>query len=180
MIAPLSGTVNHSSGLQRQLGYVPQRDQLDSIYPLTAADVVKMGATASLPWFAFPTKRINENVAQALTKVGMEAFSDHQFAHLSGGQRQRILIARALATNPVVLVLDEPTAGIDLLAEEQILNFLRSLNEKEQLTILMVSHHLDSLRAAINRVLIVNDDKVQVGSKDDLNHPDWLRELLLR
>src|SRR5262249_46604008 len=105
-------------------------------------------------------------------------FRDHTFADLSGGQRQRILIARALAARPEILVLDEPTAGIDPLAEESILALLKELNDKQGITVLMVSHHLQSLRQRVSRVIVVNEQKIVSGPPEDLLRPERVAELL--
>ena len=104
-----------------------------------------------------PGKSAKQQVLDALEKVGMTAYRHHPFAELSGGERQRILIARALATEPTLLVLDEPTAGIDLMAEESILKLLAELNKENRLTILMVSHQWQVLQKYVQRVIVVRD-----------------------
>jgi energy-coupling factor transport system ATP-binding protein len=108
----------------------------------------------------------------------MEDFSDHPFALLSGGQRQRVLIARALAVRPELLVLDEPTAGIDPVAEENILTLLGELHEKSQISILMVSHHIQSLRKRVQRVIVVNRGGVLDGLAAEMLAPERMLKLL--
>lgn len=94
LLPPLAGEVVRSSDVARRIGYVPQRDTLDPIYPLTSWDVVRMGVVGPLPWYRLPGKPGKAMIWDCLQKVGMTEFSDHPFAQLSGGQRQRVLIAR--------------------------------------------------------------------------------------
>ncbi len=172
LVPTLAGSVTYSPTVAGRLGYVPQRDQLDAIYPLTAFDVARMGVGSALPWYRFPNRAMNEKVMQCLAQVGMDRFRDDLYAELSGGQRQRVLIARSLALDPVMLVLDEPTAGIDPVAEENILKLLGELNTGRGLTVLMVSHHIHSLRGRVHRVILVKDGAVQCGTADELLHAD--------
>ena len=159
LIPPIEGRVIRAAELHRRIGYVPQRDQLDSIYPVTASDVVYMGLVGILPWYRFPGETALQTIQASLDKVGMLTFSNHPFAELSGGQRQRVLIARALAIAPLLLVLDEPTAGIDPAAEESILLLLDKLQEQGE-TILMVSHRLQALHKHARRVIEVKDQGI--------------------
>jgi len=179
LLPPMKGDVIHSPDIIQRLGYVPQRDQLDSIYPLVAWDVVRMGIVGSLPWYEWAGSRSHAAlIHQCLERVGMGAYRDHPFAELSGGQRQRILIARALATRPQILVLDEPTAGIDPIAEESVLALLTELNQESHITVLMVSHHLQSLRHRVKRVVVVNDERIVSGPAEELLRPERIAELL--
>ncbi len=178
LIPPLEGEVVHAPEIFRRIGYVPQRDQLDAIYPLTAFAVARMAALGALPWYRIPDAQVETDVMTSLEKVGMAAYRDHAFAELSGGQRQRVLIARALAIKPAILVLDEPTAGIDPVAEASILKLLADLNEDHSMTILMVSHNISSLRDHIDRAVLIKDHRILCGSAKELLHPDRILELL--
>lgn len=163
LLPPMAGKVSRDPEITRRIGYVPQRDRLDPIYPLTAWDVVRMGAMGRLPWYQPFKGQIEDTLRACFERVGMTAFMDHPFAELSGGQRQRVLIARALATDPLLLVLDEPTAGIDPVAEENILQLLHQLNKEKTITILMVSHHLESLRKRAHRLVVVENRSVRAA-----------------
>jgi ABC-type Mn2+/Zn2+ transport system ATPase subunit len=118
-----------------------------------------MGLVGVLPWYRFPRNADLKAVSESLDQVGMLKHANHSFADLSGGQRQRVLIARALVIDPVLLVLDEPTAGIDPQAEIIILDLLKTLHENGK-TILMVSHRDQSLRQYVARVVEVKGNKV--------------------
>jgi ABC-type Mn2+/Zn2+ transport system ATPase subunit len=178
LIAPMSGQVIHDPKITRRIGYVPQREQLDAIYPLTAFDVARMGPIGVLPWYLLPGKTVGEKTMECLRQVGMEEFRDHSFSELSGGQRQRVLIARALAMDPELLVLDEPTAGIDPVAEASILDILTDFNRRKNMTILMVSHHIQSLRHRAHRAVLIKNQSVVCGKAEELLEPQRILELL--
>ncbi len=179
LLPPLTGSVIHAPDILRRIGYVPQRDQLDAVYPLTAWDVVRMGIVGAEPWYCWKgTAAIADHIQEALGKVKMTEYQEHPFAELSGGQRQRVLIARALAIHPEMLVLDEPTAGIDPVAEESILMLLSQLNREAGITILMVSHHIQSLQQRVNRVVVVKNEGITVGAAEDLLQPERILQLL--
>ena len=140
LLKPLHGQVERRAGLT--ISYVPQRDQIDTMVPVTALDVVLMGRRAR----AGPLQRVDrvdrEASLRALALLEAEALSRQLFRNLSGGQQQRVLLARALAADTDLLVLDEPTAGMDMASEAAILEFLHNLNRTQGMTILIVTHLL--------------------------------------
>ncbi|MEM1296710.1 MAG: ABC transporter ATP-binding protein [Verrucomicrobiota bacterium] len=136
------------------IGYVPQYMQFDPKFPVTALEVVLMGRLDRLPWWGRFGEQDREAALAALAEVGLKDCCDRPFAEMSGGQKQRVLIARALVTEPRLLLLDEPTANIDLSVEEQFLETLRSLPDK--MTIMMVSHDLGLVERLTETVLCVN------------------------
>ncbi|TMA71960.1 MAG: ATP-binding cassette domain-containing protein, partial [Deltaproteobacteria bacterium] len=111
-------------------GYVPQRETLDPIFPLTAFEVVLMGTYARLPPLRPVGRRERVKATACLDEVGLLHIASQPFWALSGGQKQRVLIARALAVDPQVLLLDEPTAGVDAAAERTILDLISRLNRE--------------------------------------------------
>lgn len=125
------------------IGYVPQQINHNLIFPATALDVVMMGrhdAGRRWPWSRSRHSQDREAAMAVMAQMGMERLADRKITDLSGGQRQRVLIARALVTDPELLVLDEPTASIDAKGQTDFLSLLKELNRT--LTILMVSHDL--------------------------------------
>jgi ABC-type Mn2+/Zn2+ transport system ATPase subunit len=140
-------------------GYVPQRDSLDPIFPLTAYEVVLMGTYAGLPPLWPIGRRRKRTAAESLERVGLGGVAARPYWELSGGQKQRVLIARALAADPQVLFLDEPTAGVDREAETAIIALIAELNHARGMTVVLVSHHLGRIRSAVRSVIVVDDGR---------------------
>ncbi|MCR4319330.1 MAG: ATP-binding cassette domain-containing protein, partial [Candidatus Brocadiaceae bacterium] len=142
IIPPIQGTIIYGDGQPTRFGYVPQRQYLDEIYPFTAEEVVLMGTFGQAKPFC-PTPQANRVwLEQCLKDVGMLDMRKKLFSELSGGQKQRILIARALATRPNILLLDEPITGVDIVAQKMIMELISLLHKKHQLTIVMVTHEI--------------------------------------
>ena len=158
---PLSGSVQRADGLR--FGYVPQRDQVDYDYPLTAVDVVLMGRYDRIGLGRRPSADDRARAMTALEQVGIPELAGQHLRDLSGGQRQRTLIARALVGEPNVLVLDEPTNGMDLVSTTQILGLVRDLHERSGLTVLMVSHALNEVANYVERIALVVSSGFRIG-----------------
>jgi len=169
LIPVLTGAIEYGFDRWRSpFGYVPQRERLDPTFPLSALEVALMGTYAHLP----PLRRVGRaqrQVAQkSLESVGLGAIADQRFASLSGGQTQRVLIARALAAEPTLLVLDEPTAGVDAEATAAIMGLVSRLNREEGLTILLVTHQVRMLRGIANAVVWVQDGRATRRRVDEV------------
>jgi ABC-type Mn2+/Zn2+ transport system ATPase subunit len=178
LLPPMSGEVLHAPEIHQRIGYVPQKDRLDSMYPFTASDIVRLGATSGLPWYAGPIAPVQTVwIQECLKRVGMADVHDLSFAELSGGQRQRVLIARALAVRPRLLVLDEPMTGVDAASEDGLLQLLKELHQEEKMTILMISHHARTLRGRATQIIGVSPQRLVIGSPDDLLRPEKMEEL---
>lgn len=173
LIPLLAGTIHYEfDRATSPLGYVPQREALDPTFPLTAGEVVLMGTYARLP----PLRRVGQAerhlAAHCLELVGLSAVANQRFASLSGGQMQRVLIARALAAKPRLLLLDEPTAGVDAAATAAILGVLSRLNREDGLTVLLVTHHVRMLGGLASTALMVQDGRVLRGRIEELLAPE--------
>jgi ABC-type Mn2+/Zn2+ transport system ATPase subunit len=173
----LTGKLDYPSGTPR-FGYVPQRDTLDPVYPLTAFEVVLMGTYGSIRPFSVVKGAMRARAMQALRDARAEPLAGRLFADLSGGERQRVLIARALATDPECLVLDEPVAGIDQPTTEAIIQLATALN-RNGMTILLVSHHLATLRGRVDEVVWIAGQKVVGGPAAAMLSTDKLAEMLI-
>ncbi len=171
IIPPLHGTITYGNTHYPRFGYVPQRQTLDEIYPFTAGEVVLMGTFGQTKPFC-PTPEINRTwVDQCLKDVGMLEMKRQLFSELSGGQKQRILIARALATRPTILLLDEPITGVDIIAQRKIMELIALLHKKHELTIVMVTHEIHSIPRWINKLIWINNNKVLIGNSRDILAP---------
>ena len=149
-------------------GYVPQRDTLDPIFPLSALEVVLMGTYAKLPPLWPVGRRVRRLAAQCLDQVGLASEAGRPFWALSGGQKQRVLIARALAAEPQVLLLDEPTAGVDRDAETTIIQLIARLHREQHLTVILVTHHPGRIRSVVQSVVWVDDGQATKQGIDAL------------
>ena len=169
LLPVLAGTLEY--GFDRAvnpLGYVPQREALDPTFPLTVHEVVLMGTYARLGPLRRAGRRQRRLATDCLAQVGLAAISEQRFASLSGGQKQRVLIARALAADPGLLLLDEPTAGVDAPATGAIMEILGRLNRDHGLTVVLVTHQVRMLGGLANAVLWVQDGQVTRGRPEEL------------
>ncbi len=140
-----------------KIGYVPQRaSHVDAAFPATVLDVVKMGRTAKRGFFAPYSQEDAACVADALRKMDVEDIKEKMIGTLSGGQRQRVMIARALASKPEVLILDEPNTGVDVASQQRFYELLRLLNRDEKLTILFITHDIGVIADDIKRLFTIN------------------------
>jgi len=158
-------------------GYVPQKETLDPIFPLTAYEVVLMGAAAHSPPLWPVGRRPRRVAAECLERVRLGEAAEQPFWALSGGQKQRVLIARALAVQPQLLLLDEPTAGVDPGAEAAIIDVIAALNRDAGLTVVIVSHHLRLVREVVQSVIWVDGGVVRVGPTAEMLAAERLEDL---
>jgi ABC-type Mn2+/Zn2+ transport system ATPase subunit len=170
-LKPLRGniTVSRGDGNGRvRFGYVPQRDTIDYSLPYTGEEVVAMGRYRQIGLFRRPGKADRDAVRRSLEHVDMSDMAGRSFKELSGGQKQRVLIARALSSSPDVLVLDEPTNGMDLSSRTAILNLIKRLQKEDRLTVLMLSHLLDDVASEVDRLALVEKSMFQVGTVEEV------------
>ena len=160
------------------IGYVPQRaSQLDSTFPASVEEVVASGRTARLGIFHVARSNDQKAIARALDITGLTSYRQRLIGELSGGERQRVYIARALAGEPQVLILDEPTVGVDLTSQDQFFSFLSDLNKQHGLTILLVSHDIDSVRKEVKTLLCINRELICAGPAATLITHEYLERL---
>ncbi len=165
-----------------RVGYVPQREHVDPIWPFTVGEVVLMGRVPALGPLRRPGAADREVVRRALARVGIEDLSGRWYGELSGGQRQRTLIARALAAEPELLALDEPTNGMDPGAELSTMDLLRGLQQGGGPAIVMVSHRIEAVANYAHTLAFVDQEAglFRVGPLDVMLHPEALEALYRR
>lgn len=146
------------------MGYVPQAGTFDRQYPINVQDAVMMGRLSSSRMFRPYGKSDREQAIKALEQVGMYELKSRQIGKLSGGQVQRVLIARALAGNPKILLLDEPTSSVDSEAEKGLYELLHELNAER--TIVIVSHDIGVISSHVKSIACLNRKLYHHGSKD--------------
>lgn len=141
----------------RRIGYVAQHAaHVEHAFPATAKEVVAMGLTATRTWPWQRRAASGDAVAEAMRATGVEDLARRRIGEMSGGQRQRVLLAKALVASPDLLVLDEPTTGVDADARDAFAHLLTDLNDSRAMTIVLVSHDADILNHAASRILVVD------------------------
>jgi ABC-type Mn2+/Zn2+ transport system ATPase subunit len=179
-LAPaMSGNVTiggrRSSRRSGLVAYVPQRDAINWRFPASVADVVLMGRYGRLGWLRRPGPADRALAAACLEQVGMTAYAGQPIAELSGGQQQRVFLARALAQEPEVLLLDEPISGVDAPTQESILNLLGQLAAQGK-TLLLTTHDLRCNMNHFDGLLALNRRLVALGSVDQVLTPAVLTQ----
>lgn len=166
LIPPLKGQMKRTGSFlgPPRFGYVPQREKLDAVYPLTVREVAAMGTYRRLELFSrLRGGTRGDLIRRSLKECGAQDLAERLYSDLSGGQRQRVLIARALAAEPELLVLDEPLAGIDVTTQKALLKLFSAFKEQKRLTVLMVSHRLQAERDLFTHIAWVQDGKADFG-----------------
>jgi ABC-type Mn2+/Zn2+ transport system ATPase subunit len=174
-LEPLSGVIRLAPGIR--FGYVPQREQIDPRWPLRVIDVVLMGRYHRIGLGRRPSAADRSAAINALEHVGIADLAERHLSSLSGGQKQRTLIARALVGAPTVLILDEPTTGLDLVSTTQILSLVRELHERDRITVLMVSHMLNEVANYVDRLGLLVNGEIRLGPVDQILTEKALTEL---
>ncbi|MBC7441180.1 MAG: metal ABC transporter ATP-binding protein [Ramlibacter sp.] len=170
LVQRVGGTVEvlgESTAPVGTVGYVPQADDLDPQFPVTLEQVVMMGRYRALGWLRLPGKRDRLAVARALDAVGLTQRAKTRFGELSGGQQQRGLLARALASAPRLLLLDEPFNGLDQQNRDALVGTVKRLKE-EGVAVLVSTHDLQLAREVCEEVLLLNGTQVAFGPRESV------------
>ena len=173
LIPRISGTVliygSPLRNMRRHVGYVPQRETVDWDFPIQALDVVVMGRFGHLRLGQRPTKQDLAIALDCLEKVGMADYAHRQIGQLSGGQQQRVFLARALAQDAMIYLMDEPFAGVDAATEKAIITLLKSLKEQNK-TVLVVHHDLSTVCEYFDWTLLLNQRIIALGPTSEVFH----------
>jgi zinc transport system ATP-binding protein len=158
-------------------GYLPQHMNVDAGFPTTSLDVVLMGLYGKGGAFRRILKNDKKRAVDMLHTMGMAGYEDHIFGRLSGGQQQRVSIARALMSEPRLLILDEPSTGIDVVGQEDFYHLLKGLQKKFLLSIIMVSHDIGVITAYVDEIACLNRTLHYQGSPLGALNEEVLKEL---
>jgi len=155
------------------IAYIPQRSQVDWNFPVSVADVVMMGRSAKLGMLNWPHKKDWEYVRRALEIVELSDLAERQIGQLSGGQQQRMFIARALAQEAELMLMDEPLSGLDTPSQEGLLNLLDALQD-QSVTVMVATHDLDQAARHFDRIMLLNRRIITFDVPQNVLHTDHL------
>lgn len=161
--------------VRSRISYVPQRESVDWNFPASVLDVVEMGTYGKLGLFRRPGKKEKQIAMDALAQVGMSGYASRQISELSGGQQQRVFIARALAQQADLYLMDEPFAGVDMATETAIFQLLQDMARSGK-TVLVVHHDIHSAMNFFEWVIMLNLHLVASGPKDQVMTEELLRK----
>jgi zinc transport system ATP-binding protein len=161
-----------------EIGYVPQRAAQDSAnFPATVYEIVESGRLATKGLFNFLNSTDKLAIHNVMEVAGIKNLEDNLISSLSGGQKQRVYVARALASQPKILILDEPFTGVDINAQKDFYGFLKKLNESHGLTIIFVSHDIDVITDEVKSVLCLNKNLLCLNSPNMLHEANIIEEI---
>jgi manganese/iron transport system ATP-binding protein len=170
VLSPTSGEVRIRGSRPNEhlcIAYVPQRSQVDWHFPVNVADVVMMGRVGKLGLLSWPKARDWQHVRQALSDVGLLELAHRQIGELSGGQQQRMFIARALAQEAELVLMDEPLTGLDIQSQESIFQIMDDLRRRD-VTVMVATHDLDQAAERFDRVLLINRRLLGFGTPEEV------------
>jgi ABC-type Mn2+/Zn2+ transport system ATPase subunit len=185
LVKPTHGTVSvlghdsvkHASKIRKQVRYVPQRDRIELAVPMKVKDIVLMGRLLKKLPPRIASSRDKELALDALRQVNMDALWNRPFPELSGGQRQRVLVARALAGEGSVLVLDEPLAGTDAESQDLIVDALGRYHRDNDVSIIMITHDLNPIHTMVHDVLLLKNTVIGVGEPCSIMEPELIKSV---
>ncbi len=162
---------------RQYIGYLPQRGQIDPRAPGTAYEVVLMGRYSRLGLFKRPTDIDRQKALTALRQVNMEEFTSEPIGHLSGGQQQRVLIARALAQEPALLLLDEPTTALDVPTRQSLIELVTDIHREFKLTVVLITHDVNLLIGRADRISYLKGRIYALGRPEEILTEEMLTEM---
>jgi zinc transport system ATP-binding protein len=175
LIRPDRGRVHVAGPLPRTVGYVPQEQAIDPDFPVTASDVVETGLYGRLGLIPRVGAKEKRAIAEALALVGMQALAGRRFGEMSGGQKQRVFIARAIVARPGLLLLDEPTTGVDARARDEFYRLLARLRSDLALTVILASHDLEVVPHEVDEIVCINQRVYVHAPPDEVRHTDGFK-----
>lgn len=160
-------TGKRSGPMRLRIGYIPQSFLIDPAFPILALEAVIMGAVGRLGLFRSPGKREREKAMQLMEMMRIADLAERPLGQLSGGERQKVSLARAIIQEPDILLMDEPTANLDIAVQKEVLDLITEIHNQERLTVLFVTHDFNMLPAAMGRVVLLNQGKIVFDGNTD-------------
>jgi ABC-type Mn2+/Zn2+ transport system ATPase subunit len=154
-------------GTRLRIGYVPQSIQIDPAFPIRASEAVMTGLTGRLGLFRSPGKEEKKKTVQLMDMMRMADVADRPLGQLSGGERQKVSLARALLQQPDILLMDEPTANLDIATQREVLKFISEVHARGNLTILFVTHDFNILPTLMHRTVLLNRGRIVYDGQVD-------------
>ncbi len=176
LLKPVSGTIT-SKASHTNFGYVVQRQFVDEVFPLTAREIVSMGRYRKIKLGGRLSKMDWEYVQHAIEIAGVNSVAHQTYRSLSGGQKQRVLIARALASEANILILDEPTNDMDIKGEAQIMELIKKIHSEQNVTVVIVSHLLHNIINYVKRLAFISRGKFFIHPVQDAVKDHYLSEV---
>ena len=168
LVPPLSGEIKTGDGLRHtEIGYLPQQTVVQRDFPASVREIVLSGCQARVGLRPFYRREEKALAAEAMARLGVDIFADKCYRDLSGGQQQRVLLARALCATRKLLLLDEPVSGLDPNVTAEMYALIDELNKKDGITVIMISHDLDSAMKYASHILHIAGNGVFFGTRDD-------------
>ncbi len=166
--SPMSGEIRTGDGLEADsIGYLPQQTVVQKDFPASVQEIVLSGCLGRFGWRPFYGKKEKNMADRQMERLGITHLSKRCYRELSGGQQQRVLLARALCATRTMLLLDEPVAGLDPVAVQEMYELLEELNREEKITVLMVSHDIRAAVTYADHILHISEQPLFFGTKED-------------
>ncbi len=165
---PMAGEILSGDGLEADgIGYLPQQTIVQRDFPASVQEIVRSGCLGRFGWRPFYGKAEKAVAEENMEKLGITHLAKRCYRELSGGQQQRVLLARALCATKYMLLLDEPVAGLDPVAIQEMYDLLERLNQEEKITIIMVSHDIRAALTYASHILHISEEPLFFGTKED-------------
>lgn len=166
-IKPSKGKITFNNLKQSNIGYIPQDTSVNKMFPASVLEIVMSGTLNRNGFGSFYSNEQKEIAVNSLKRLKIEKLKDKSFSDLSGGERQKVLIARALSATTKLLILDEPSNNLDQKSRLELYDILRDINEKDKISIMMITHDLDHKNLVGNNILSINEGQYFYGSTED-------------
>lgn len=167
LIRVSGGSIEYHGLKQNEIGYLPQRSDLQRDFPASVREIVLSGTLNHRGWLPFYSDAERQRAAESMELLNISDLAEASFQNLSGGQQQRVLLARALCATSKLLLLDEPVAGLDPTAAEDMYNVIRMLNRERGITVIMISHDISAVVSDSTHILQLRHEPVFFGRTED-------------